>query len=116
MVEVSVVDVEAVEPPHVLRAGAIDFGQALPGSRRIHILDAGRLGDPGLFRAEQPHPQHPWLVTERCAAGPAEDDSAGRQCLPHDGFGLLAEERGVIGRRDCLRGSTVGAGSQHAAG
>src|ERR1039457_995743 len=59
MVEVRVVDAKAVETPYVLRAGAIDSGQALPGRGHIHIPDAGRLGDPGLFRAEQPYPQYP---------------------------------------------------------
>ena len=70
------VDVDAVEPLDVLRAGAIDFGQALPGRGRIHILDAGRLGDPGLLRAEQPDPQDPGLVTKR-SRKTAESSSGG---------------------------------------
>jgi hypothetical protein len=46
------------------------FEQALPRGRRVHILDAGSLGDPGRFLAEQPQPQYPF-GSLRNAAPPA---------------------------------------------
>src|ERR1700732_3143450 len=110
-----VVDADAVEPPHVLCAGAIDLGQAPPGGWRIDVLDARRLRDAGLWWSEQAHPQHIRLVMEGGGPGAAEDDRAGDERLPHDGLGLLAEEGRVIRWRDGLGRGAVGASPEHAA-
>src|ERR1700732_1399045 len=71
-----VVDADAVEPPHVLCAGAIDLGQAPPGGWRIDVLDARRLRDAGLWWSEQAHPQHIRLVMGGREAAPAPEHAA----------------------------------------
>src|SRR6202044_2964803 len=43
-------------------------------------------------------------------------DGTGLQRGPHDGLGLLAEDRGVVGQHDGIRRGAVGAGAKHAAG
>src|SRR5216684_3256980 len=106
-----VVDADAVEPPHVLCAGAIDLGQAPPGGWRIDVLDTRRLRDPGLWWSEQAHPQHIRLVMEGGGPGAAEDDRAARQRRengqePPDQRALDLPALGLLDGHAQLRGDT----------
>jgi hypothetical protein len=98
MVQGRIVYISGVEPAYVLRAGAIHFGKPLPGDLDVDALDPGRLRNARVGRPEQPYAQHTGLAAERRPAGPAKYHRARGEGAAHDGLGLVAEQRCLIGR------------------